>query len=791
MYAYGDLKGATNVATRSNGRSTLPPGVRKGGEMRTMRKTSRDADWRAKISGREETVLQRAQLKAYLDTAPIAALSSLFNALVICVFSWNSSSRPILLTWAGVIATLSILRFLTWDFHRRTPELLEPRWEIRRIALLSLLTGSAWGAGMGWLLTAVPFSEGILTAVVATCMMCAGAMTMRSIPLAAIAYTSTIAAGFAGGLIALNSPLGYSLLLLFASVVAVLYCSIVDFYSTFARRVLRELELEAANLALEDSHQTVQLLLRDFEQQSADWLWEVDGAGRLITASPRFAQAAQRPAEHLCATALTDLFEPGADRDRLREDLISRNDFQDLTLALSLGGQRHWWRLSAHRSLKGMRGVATDVTATRRAEAEVEARTRQLQKTVAKLEVAHQEAEAANRAKSSFLANMSHEIRTPLNGILGMVQVLTATETASAKRSHLETIQDCGESLLTILNDVLDLSKIEAGKLDLESRAFDIRDVGRCVCSTFANLADKKAVALNLQIDDTALGEFHGDCTRVRQILNNLVSNALKFTQTGAITIRVRRHNGQLNLAVQDTGMGIEPDRLEALFENFTQADASTTRRFGGTGLGLSICRQLATLMGGRIWAESLPGRGSTFLVDLPLAFDPAPERPRKQTQARPVVAAASNRTLKILAADDNLVNRQVLQALFQTMDADLTVVEDGLLVVQAWESQPWDVVLMDVQMPRLDGVGATRAIRDLEQRRGQDRTPIIGLTANVMAHQTDDYVRAGMDLTVAKPVKIADLFEAIETLVNPGAPGMRALSRRPIETPGPAHSNA
>jgi PAS domain S-box-containing protein len=380
------------------------------------------------------------------------------------------------------------------------------------------------------------------------------------------------------------------------------------------------------------------------------------------------------------------------------------------------------------------------------------------------LSKAKDEAEVANRAKSTFLATMSHEIRTPLNGVLGMAQAMALDDLSSDQRERLEIIQRSGEALLDILNDILDLSKIEAGKLELEAAPFDVGELAEGVRAIFAAQAAAKGCGLSLALDPACAGTWRGDPTRVRQILFNLISNALKFTEAGAVRIAVgAADSGGLVLQVADTGIGIAPEQMAGLFRKFEQADASTTRRFGGTGLGLAICHELAGLMGGSIQVASEPGRGSVFTVALPL-HKLAEARPGPGPQAKPARPDEANLpAIRVLAAEDNEVNRRVLAALLQHVGAELKTVENGQLAVDAWRAEDWDVILMDVHMPVMDGPTATALIRRQELETGRARTPIVALTANAMAHQVETYLAAGMDDFVAKPIEIGRLIEALE----------------------------
>jgi two-component system, sensor histidine kinase len=411
--------------------------------------------------------------------------------------------------------------------------------------------------------------------------------------------------------------------------------------------------------------------------------------------------------------------------------------------------------------------IANFVIMARRQLATSRAQLRQARAIAQERELA---AEEANRAKSTFLATMSHEIRTPLNGVLGMAQALAVDDLSPAQRDRVSVIRESGEALLAILNDVLDLSKIEAGKLDLEETEFDLDEIARGAHSAFTALANKKGLSFALVIEEDAKGTYRGDPTRLRQILYNLISNALKFTEAGEIRVEASRAGEILSLSVSDTGMGIPPERLSELFVKFVQVDASTTRRFGGTGLGLAICRQLAELMGGDIQAESEQGRGSRFTVTLSI-----PRVGEARTEAPATAAVESEPAaaleLRVLAAEDNSVNQLVLKTLLHQIGVDPTVVGDGVQAIQAWESGDWDVILMDVQMPKMDGLAATRAIREREVATGRARTPIIALTANAMTHQIAEYIAAGMDNHVSKPIDARKLFLALEATLEGDEP--------------------
>ena len=378
-------------------------------------------------------------------------------------------------------------------------------------------------------------------------------------------------------------------------------------------------------------------------------------------------------------------------------------------------------------------------------------------------------AEAANAAKSQFIANMSHEIRTPLNGVLGMAQVMANDALSGAQRERLEVIRASGQLLLAILNDVLDFAKIEAGKLELETEPFAINDITLGATTTFTAIAHAKGLSLDLNMHAAAAGVYLGDSVRIRQILYNLISNALKFTEQGHVRVEVLNADPGLEIRVSDTGIGIPADRLSKLFQKFEQADVSTTRRFGGSGLGLAISRELAHRMGGEIFAKSVLGQGSTFTVTLPLVkigdeLNAEPNAPPESASLN----AANHLAVRILAAEDNKVNQLVLTTLLGQLGLKPTVVGDGAAAVEAWERGDWDVILMDMQMPIMDGQAATRIIRDREIQTGRSRTPIVALTANVMAHQVRDYLAAGMDGCIAKPIELSQLVSAVDAVLEP-----------------------
>ncbi|WP_454718165.1 ATP-binding protein [Caulobacter segnis] len=382
--------------------------------------------------------------------------------------------------------------------------------------------------------------------------------------------------------------------------------------------------------------------------------------------------------------------------------------------------------------------------------------------SAAALEAALQSAQAASIAKSEFLANMSHEIRTPLNGVLGMAQVLAQTELTDRQREMMDVILGSGRVLNALLSDILDLAKVEAGEVELEPAPFNLRAGLTAAAATFEGLAHQKGLTFSLDF----AGDFHeravGDALKIGQIVNNLISNAVKFTCEGSVAVRAAtRENAdgtiELSVDVADSGEGFTPEVQASLFERFVQGDGSITRRFGGSGLGLNIALRFAKLMDGDITCDSTPGHGATFRFTARLekaqAEIPAPAR-------RPAPAPTAER-LRVLLAEDHPTNQRVVELMLGET-ADLVVAENGAIAVQAFANQPFDVVLMDTQMPVMDGLTAIRAIRAREAAGGTVRIPIISLTANAMPHQVEACLEAGADLHLAKPITVTALFESI-----------------------------
>ena len=445
--------------------------------------------------------------------------------------------------------------------------------------------------------------------------------------------------------------------------------------------------------------------------------------------------------------------------------------------------QTWWFRAAAGSALAALvyamlrARVKKMIRERRRLEIAVGERTSELQLQKRLVEQQKQEIEEllhksqeVSRLKSEFLANMSHEIRTPMNGVLGMTQLVLETPLNDEQREYISTVRDSAESLLVVINDILDFSKIEAGKMELARDPFSVRKCVADALHVFSWKAESKGLRLESEIDPRVPGLVAGDAGRVRQILLNLLGNAMKFTERGKILLAVtpdEQANSPcyLRFSVADTGIGIPPDKQAVIFEAFAQADGSSRRRRGGTGLGLAISSKIVNLMGGRLWVESVPGAGSTFTFSVPLA--PSDGFEIVTAPSGPIVwnataAAATPVRLSILLAEDNAVNQRLAQRMIEKMGHQVTVVDNGRKAVETVLCQNFDMILMDLQMPEMDGFEATACIRDAEAR-ARRYTPIVAVTAHAMAGDREQCLRAGMDHYISKPIN----FQTLRDLVN------------------------
>jgi PAS domain S-box-containing protein len=507
---------------------------------------------------------------------------------------------------------------------------------------------------------------------------------------------------------------------------------------------------KATRQALHESEQRYRLLFERnlagvFRCSLQGILLEYNDAGARILGYDSGADLVGRPA--------TDIFFDPADKNVSDQKMADHGTASNQEIRVRRKDGSSGWIMANTTMVNGasgreIEGTFVDITLLKQAEEQ--------------MRLAKEAAEAANRAKSEFLANMSHEIRTPMNGVIGMIDLALDTDLTAEQRDYLATIKSSAGALLEIINDILDFSKIEARKLELERVPFSVKEVVRTTVKEFSVQARNKQLSLQSDFSADLPDVAIGDPGRLRQILMNLVGNALKFTNRGEIMVRVTRlHQDTLQFSVSDTGIGICAEKQKNIFEAFVQADTSSTRQYGGTGLGLAIVSQLVALMQGRIWLESKPGDGSTFYFTA--RFDLAIAAPTKdETRSREeCITAAPMAKLHILIADDNLVNLRLARSLLVKQGHSAVAVGSGREALAALEQQNFDLVLMDVQMPDMDGFETTKAIR-AQERISKRHLPIVAMTAHAMIGDRERCLAVGMDSYVTKPVDATKLFTAI-----------------------------
>ncbi len=516
-------------------------------------------------------------------------------------------------------------------------------------------------------------------------------------------------------------------------------------------------ERQQAQRALEDQLKFIQQLLEAVPTP----IYVKDIDGRYLTVNRAWMQFFNASTERVIGHTVNELFSPEVAQLHSEKDaeLWATGTQSYAVQAVNSTGEKRELLVSkatfsrADGCVGGLIGVLTDITEQKQAEIA--------------LKEAKDAAEEANRAKGDFLANMSHEIRTPMNAILGMTDLALDTQLDAEQREYLGLVKSSADALLSIINDILDFSKIESGRLDFEAIPFSLRETVGMATRTLAAKAREKNIKLYFSIPPQTPDGYSGDTYRLRQVLVNLIGNALKFTERGEIEVSAAleivpgalNDIEQLHFAVRDTGIGIPADKQQVIFEAFSQADSSTTRRFGGTGLGLTICQRLVQMMGGRIWVESVPAVGSVFHFTARLTQVAAP--PPSAVASTHASATHPSQHLSILLAEDNPVNQTLAVRILGKLGHTIKVVGNGADAVAASREGLYDVILMDVQMPVLGGFEATAKIRALEAA-GQPRIPIIAMTAHAMEGDRQKCLAAGMDAYVSKPIQTPMLVAAL-----------------------------
>jgi two-component system sensor histidine kinase/response regulator len=590
-------------------------------------------------------------------------------------------------------------------------------------------------------------------------------------------YTSVAAASFTPSTLA-SVDFSHSLNITSGTVGIIIVALMVLGLTLLTTSVERRFSTQALDLAISEQH--FRAVFEGADIGIA--LIELDGS-KLVAVNPAYRKMLGCTSEEMQTVGIFDELTFPADRESDKQIFLGilaagkdlaymdkhyvRRDGREVLVRLSLTVLRDTFGKA-----QCILGMATDVTE------------RTLTETA--LRSAKKSAEAASESKSTFLATMSHEIRTPMSGILGMTELVLDTDLTTEQREHLGLVRQSAESLLSIINDILDFSKIEAGKLDLESIPFDLHEVLSETMKPLSFRAQQKGLALNYEIQSNVPRALLGDPGRIRQVLINLIGNSIKFTEAGKILITVEdqssdRVTTRLHISVKDTGVGILQEKQAKIFEAFSQADGSMARKYGGTGLGLTICVRLVELMGGRIWLDSQLGHGSTFhftihlLVQKPLAQSHPLQPGQLRDAAIPIASGNSNnfsaasreiKNLRVLLAEDNAINQTIAVRVLEKRGCVVIVAENGQAALNAYSTQSFDLILMDIQMPGMDGLEATAAIRKKEISTGA-HIPIIAMTAHALKGDKERCLAAGMDGYVSKPIRTAELFAAIENAMS------------------------
>jgi len=689
----------------------------------------------------------RAQHRTRLaHDAPLVLAAHLLLIGVVLTLVWNHG-HVTAWEWWGLAIMLTTVARAAWQRQARLATVRDEDI-LTGTRTLVLLQGLAWGIGSAFLVAELPVEHAAIVLVGMAGLMASAANTLVADPASFYLLIGSVYAPILASLVLTASDRD-------DMITAGMTAIYVYIMHTMHRRAYRALRRQIeTNAAMEEKA----ALLESQVRASADGLLIVDGRGHKILQNQRFLDIWDIPPDigtdlsdtRTLETALARLKDPKAFASRVAHlynhpEEVSRDEIELLNgrvydrfsaPVVGAGGAYYGRIWSFH-----------DVT--------------DLKRVAEAMREAKELAERTTKTRSMFLANMSHEIRTPMNAVLGLTELLLDEDLPAGQRHSLELIRSSGESLLSIINDVLDFSKIEAGRLDVEAIGFDLHHLVQNVVEALGVRAREKGVALTADVHSGTPVWVTGDPGRLRQVLTNLIGNAVKFTEKGAVTVRVAPDSGRggkagIGFAVRDTGIGIPAEKLTQIFQEFTQADGSTSRRFGGTGLGLTIAQRLVGLMGGQIAVTSEVGKGSEFTFALPLAAAAAQEAPGS---TRPSPRAA--RHLRVLLAEDNSVNQEVAATMLRRRGHQVDVVGDGRAAVAAAERTLYDVVLMDVQMPEMDGYEATAAIRRLPCG---GTLPIIALTAHALTGERERCLEHGMDGYLAKPVKAQELFHAVET---------------------------
>ena len=698
----------------------------------------------------EVATLRAEQVKLVYGSLTTALLASLLNTIVIASFAVGHATPKAIQVWVTLSGLVFAYRVIGLAGYRRAaraagadgPETLP--W-LKRFLFGCWAAGAVWGLAPVLLFATHSLPHQIFLAFVLSGVAGGSITTLSPLREAQIPYSVAITVPLALRFIFSGTSLGHAVALLVSVFLAFSILSGLKAHASIVESLRLRIRLAQSEQVLQDTGRLLQVggWGVDLPTLSMTWTREIFRIHELLDdQQPELRNALDfypPPGRAVLEAAVDNCIRTGTPWDLQTEFITAK-------------GNRRWIRCLGHaefRHGKAVRlaGSLQDITQSKETEADLIA--------------AKDMAEAATRAKSQFLTTMSHEIRTPMNGVLGLSKLLMGTNLTEHQQRLAQGICGSGETLLTVINDVLDFSRIEAGRLEIAKEPFDLASAIDTVVQLLKPLADKKALNFVVALPRATSTWFIGDGSRIRQVLLNIVGNAVKFTDAGqvSVTVSVEQAQGHLEkvtFAVRDTGPGIPLEMQKKLFLAFSQVDESAARRFGGSGLGLAISRQLVELMEGSIGLVSEVGKGTTFFIELPLERAPAPAA----TVRRSFVKPAWQRPPHVLVVEDNDVNQIVAQQLLEKLGCVVQLAADGSQGVTKWQAGAFDLIFMDCQMPGMDGFAATRAIR--AQEKG-DKVPIIALTANVFQEDRDKCTAAGMTGHIAKPVSISGLAAGLQ----------------------------